>query len=81
MALRDVNSSLNPGVGARTHGAEVTRLGVTDLGSEVLRRAQQRILGDVDVVGTSTPEYMAPSSASQILALTSEPLNNVLRWR
>ena len=79
--MEDVNSSLNPGVGAITHGAEVTRLGVTDLGSEVPRRAQQGILGDVDVVGTSAPEYMAPSSASQILTPTSEPLDDVLRRR
>ena len=60
-------------VGARTHSAEVTRLGATDLGSEVPGRAQQGILGGVDVVGTSVPEYMAPSSAPQILAPTSVP--------
>ena len=41
------------GVGARTHGSEVTRLGATDLGSEVPGRAQQGILGGVDVVGTA----------------------------
>jgi len=56
------------GVGVRTHGAEVKRLGVTDLGSEVSGRAQHDILGDVHVAGTSAPEYMAPSSA-----LTSAP--------
>ena len=43
------------GVGARTHGSEVTRLGATDLGSEVPGHAQQDILGDVDVTGTSEP--------------------------
>ena len=43
------------GVGARTHGSEVTRLGATDLGSEVPGRAQQAILGGVDVAGTSEP--------------------------
>jgi hypothetical protein len=41
--LGDVNSSLDPGVGARTHGSEVTHLGATDLGSEVPGRAQQGI--------------------------------------
>ena len=61
------------GVGARTHGAEVTRLGATDLGFKVPGRAQQGILGGVDVTGTSTQEYMAPSSAPQILAPTSKP--------
>ena len=48
----DVNSSLTLGVGVRTHGAEVTRLGATDLGSEISGRAQQGILGGVDVAGT-----------------------------
>ena len=56
-----------------THGAEVTCLGATDLGSEVPGRAQQGILGDVDVAGTSVPEYMASSSAPQILAPSSAP--------
>ena len=59
-----------------THDAEVTRLGATDIGSEVPGRAQQGILGDVDVAGTSTPEYMAPSSTP-----TSEPSDDVLRRR
>ena len=54
---------MDPGVGARNHGAEVTRLGAIDLDFEVPDRAQQSMLGDVDVVGTSTLEYMAPSSA------------------
>ena len=54
-------------------GAEVTRLGAIDLGSEMPGRAQQEILGDVDVVGTSAPKYMAPSSALQILAPSSAP--------
>ena len=54
-------------------GAEVTRLGATDLGSEVPGRAQQGILGGVHMAGTSAPEFMAPSSAPQILAPTSEP--------
>jgi len=39
------------------HGAEVTRLGAIDLGSEVPGRAQQDSLGGVDVAGTSAPEY------------------------
>ena len=69
----DLNSSLDPGVGAMTYGAEVTRLGATDLGSEVPGRAQQGSLGGVDVAGTSAPEYMAPSSALQILAPTLAP--------
>ena len=43
-----------------THSTEVTRLGATDFGSEVSDRAQQGILGDIDIAGTSTPEYMAP---------------------
>ena len=53
---RDVNSSLDPGVDARTHGSKVTRLDVTDLGSEIADRAQQGILGDVDVAGTRSSE-------------------------
>jgi len=69
---------LEPGIGARTHDAEVTRLGATDLGSELPGRAQQIILGGVDVAGTSAPEYMAPSSAPWILAPTSEPSDDVL---
>ena len=64
---------MDPGVGARTHGVEVTRVGATDLGSEVPGRAQQSILGSVDVAGTSAPEYMSPRLAPQILAPTSEP--------
>ena len=60
--MGDVNSSLDPGVGARTHGSEVTRLGVTDLGSEVLGRAQQGILGGVNVAGTLEPQILTPSS-------------------
>jgi len=62
-------------------GAEVTRLGATDLGSEVPGCAQQSILGGIDMAGTPTPEYMAPSLAPQILASTSEPLDDVLRRR
>jgi hypothetical protein len=57
--LGDVNSSLNPGVNARTHGSEVTRLGVTDLSSEIPNRAQQDILGGVDVIDTSKPQILA----------------------
>ena len=72
--MRDVNLSLILGVSVRTHGAEVTCLGATDLCSEVSDRAQQDILGGVDVAGTSTPEYMALSSVPQILTLTSEPI-------
>ena len=56
--LGGVNSSLDPGVDVRTYGAEITRLDATDLGSEVPGRAQQDILDDVDVAGTSTPEYI-----------------------
>ena len=52
-------------VGARTYGVEVTRLGATDLSSNVPGRAQQGILGGVDVAGTSAPEYMAPSMDSK----------------
>jgi hypothetical protein len=37
--LSDVNSSLDPGVSAKTQGSEVIRLGATDLGSEVSGRA------------------------------------------
>jgi len=61
------------GVGARTHGSEVTRLGATDLGSEVPGRAQQAILGGVDVAGTSEPQILAPSSAPRSVAPTLEP--------
>ena len=68
-------------VGTRTHGAEVTRLGATDLGSDVPGRAQHGILGGVDVAGTLVSEYMAPSSAPQILTPTSEPSDDVLRRR
>ena len=57
--------------------AEVTRLGATDLGSEMPGRAQQRILGGVNVTGTSTPEYMMPSSTPQILA----PAPGHVFWR
>ena len=53
------------GVGARTHGSEVTRLGATDLGSEVPGHAQQAILGGVDVAGTSEPWILAPSMDSK----------------
>ena len=62
-SLGDENSFLDLGVSARTHGAEVTRLGATDLNSEVPDRAQQNILGGVDVADTSAPEYIAPRSA------------------
>ena len=44
-------------------GAEVTRLGATDLGAKVPGRALQGILGGVDVTGTSTSEHMTSSSA------------------
>ena len=37
-------------------GAEVTCLDATDLASEVPGRAQQGILGDVDMTGTSAPD-------------------------
>ena len=52
--LRDLNSSLDPGIGAMSPGAEVTRLGATDLGAEVPSHELQGILGGVDVVGTSS---------------------------
>ena len=51
-------------------GAEVTHLGTTDLGSEVPGRAQQGILGDVDVAGTSEPQILALSSAPRSVAPT-----------
>ena len=54
-------------------GAEVTRLGATDLGSEMPDCAQQGILDGVDVAGTSALEYMAPSSVPQILTPSSTP--------
>ena len=41
---RDLNSSLDPGVGAMSSGVEVTRLGATDLGAEVTSHAQKKIL-------------------------------------
>jgi len=49
------------GVGARIHGSEVTRLGATDLGSELPGHAQQAILGGIDVAGTSEPQILAPT--------------------
>ena len=51
-----------------THGVEVTRLDATDIDFEMPDRTQQGILGGIDVIGTSTPEYMAPSSVLEILA-------------
>ena len=56
-----------------THDAEVTRLGATNLGSEVPGRAQQGSLGGVDVVRTSASKYLVPRSAPQILATSSAP--------
>ena len=61
------------GVGARTHGSEVTRLDATDLSSEVPGRAQQGIIGGVDVAGTSEPQILAPSSAPRSVVPSSEP--------
>ena len=62
-------------------GAEVTRLGATDLDVEMPGRALQEILGGVDVAGTLAPKYMASSSAPQILApsmhLKREPVLHV----
>ena len=46
-------------------GAEVTRLGATDLGAEMPSHALQGILDGVDVIGT-----MTPNSAPQILTPT-----------
>ena len=57
---KDVNSFLD--LGSATHDSEVTRLDATDLGSEVPGYAQQDILFDVDVAGTSEPWISAPSS-------------------
>ena len=48
-------------------GAEVTRLGATDLGAEVPGQAQQAILGGVHVANTSVPQIVVPSSAPCIL--------------
>ena len=69
------------GVGARTHGSEVTRLGATDLGFEVPGRAQQAILGGVDVADTSEPQILAPSSAPRSVAPTLEPRILAPRYR
>ena len=71
--LGDVNSSLDSGVGAMTHSSEVTCLGTIDLGSEVPGHSQQRILGGVDVTGTSEPQILALSSALRSVAPTSKP--------
>ena len=60
-------------VGAKTHGSKVTRLGVTDLSSEVPGRAQQGILGGVYVTDTSEPQILAPSLAPRSVAPTLEP--------
>jgi hypothetical protein len=57
---------LDPGVGARSHGSEVTHLSATDLGAEVPGRAQQGIRGGADVAGTSEPQILAPRSEPQI---------------
>ena len=67
-SLGDLNSSLILRVGVMTHDAEVTRLGATNLGSEVPGRAQHDILGGVHVAGTSVPEYMASSMDSKHVA-------------
>ena len=56
-----------------THSSEVTCLGTIDLGSEVPGHSQQRILGGVDVTGTSEPQILAPSSAPRSVAPTLEP--------
>ena len=70
---KDLNSSLNPGVGARNHGAKVTRFGATDLDAEVPDRALQEILGGVDMAGTSEPQILTPNSVPRYVAPTSEP--------
>ena len=62
-----------PEVGARTHGADVTRFGATDLGSDVSSRAQQGILGGVDVAGTSAPQILAPTSTPERRAWILNP--------
>ena len=69
---RDVNLSLDPEIDVRTHGSEVIHLGAINLGSEVPYRAQQDILGGVDVAGTSKPQILAPR-APRFVAPTSEP--------
>ena len=56
-----------------SHSAEVTRLDATDLSSKVPDRAQQKILGGVDVADTSAPEYMTPSSEPHVLTPSSTP--------
>ena len=71
--LGDVNSFLTLEVGARTHSSEITRLGAIDLSSDVPARAQQGILGGVDVAGTSVLEYMVPRPAPRFVASSSAP--------
>ena len=46
---------------------EVTRFAAIDLGAEVPSHALQGILGDVNMAGISTPEYIASNSTSHIL--------------
>jgi len=72
-SLCDINSSLNPGVTVKTHGSEITHLGATNLGFEVLGHAQQRILGGTDMAGTSEPQILVPTSEPRSVAPTSEP--------
>jgi hypothetical protein len=54
-SLSDINLSLDPGVGIRTHGSKVTHLGATNLSSKVPDHAQQGILGSINVAGTLEP--------------------------
>ena len=51
-------------VGAMSPGAEVIRLGATDLDVDMSGRTKQEILDDIDVAGTSTTKYIASRSAS-----------------
>lgn len=54
--LGDLNLSLDLGIGAMSPDTEVTRLGAINLDAEIPGRAQQEILGDINMTGTSTSE-------------------------
>jgi hypothetical protein len=55
--LKNIFSNLDPGIGAVTHGAEITRLGAVSYGTEILTPVKS----GADVVGTSTPWSVVPS--------------------
>jgi hypothetical protein len=61
------------GVGARTHGSEVTDLDAINFDSEVPGHAQLGILDDTHMAGTSEPLILALRSEPRILAPTSKP--------